>query len=122
MEEWEKNPENYLTDEEGNFVLKKDGTPRLKGGRPKGSKGRGYNYHSQTKAKLTANRVIKDKQKKIAKTESKLHAYKESLKNTKQTIKKLENSDSDKITTPEELSNTPKQVQQEAKENVIFAP
>ena len=39
---------------------------KLKGGRPKGSKGRGYNYHSQTKAKLTANRVIKDKQKKIA--------------------------------------------------------
>lgn len=122
MKDWEINPDKYLKDENNNFIFKVDGTPRLKGGRPKGSKGRGYNYHSQTKAKLTANRVIKDKQKKIAKTESKLHAYKESLKNTKQTIKKLENSDSDKIITPEELSNTPKQVQQEAKENVIFAP
>ena len=122
MKDWEINPDKYLKDEDNNFIFKVDGTPRLKGGRPKGSKGRGYNYHSQTKAKLTANRVIKDKQKKIAKTESKLHAYKESLKNTKQTIKKLENSDSDKIITPEELSNTPKQVQQEAKENVIFAP
>jgi hypothetical protein len=122
MKDWEINPDKYLKDENNNFIFKVDGTPRLKGGRPKGSKGRGYNYHSQTKAKLTANRVIKDKQKKIAKTESKLHAYKESLKNTKQTIKKLENSDSDKIITPEELSNTPKQVQQEAKKNVIFAP
>ena len=122
MKDWEINPDKYLKDENNNFIFKVDGTPRLKGGRPKGSKGRGYNYHSQTKAKLTANRVIKDKQKKIAKTESKLHAYKESLKNTKQTIKKLENLDSDKIITPEELSNTPKQVQQEAKENVIFAP
>ena len=122
MKDWEINPDKYLKDENNNFIFKVDGTPRLKGGRPKGSKGRGYNYHSQTKAKLTANRVIKDKQKKIAKTESKLHAYKESLKNTKQTIKKLENSDSDKIITPEELSNTPKQVQQAAKENVIFAP
>jgi hypothetical protein len=122
MKDWEINPDKYLKDEDNNFIFKVDGTPRLKGGRPKGSKGRGYNYHSQTKAKLTANRVIKDKQKKIAKTESKLHAYKESLKNTKQTIKKLENLDSDKIITPEELSNTPKQVQQEAKENVIFAP
>jgi hypothetical protein len=122
MKDWEINPDKYLKDENNNFIFKVDGTPRLKGGRPKGSKGRGYNYHSQTKAKLTANRVIKDKQKKIAKTESKLHAYKESLKNTKQTIKKLENSDSDKIITPEELSNTPKQVQQAAKKNVIFAP
>ena len=122
MKDWEINPDKYLKDEDNNFIFKVDGTPRLKGGRPKGSKGRGYNYHSQTKAKLTANRVIKDKQNKIAKTESKLHAYKESLKNTKQTIKKLENSGSDKIITPEELSNTPKQVQEEAKENVIFAP
>jgi hypothetical protein len=122
MKDWEINPDKYLKDKNNNFIFKVDGTPRLKGGRPKGSKGRGYNYHSQTKAKLTANRVIKDKQKKIAKTESKLHAYKESLKNTKQTIKKLENSDSNKIITPEELSNTPKQVQQEAKENIIFAP
>ena len=122
MKDWEINPDKYLKDEDNNFIFKVDGTPRLKGGRPKGSKGRGYNYHSQTKAKLTANRVIKDKQNKIAKTESKLHAYRESLKNTKQTIKKLENSGSDKIITPEELSNTPKQVQEEAKENVIFAP
>ena len=50
MDDWESNPEKYLKDEEGNFLLKKDGTPKKKAGRLKGSKGRGYNYHSKTKA------------------------------------------------------------------------
>jgi hypothetical protein len=122
MNDWDSNPDKYLTDDNGNFILKKDGTPKLRGGRPKGSKGRGYNYHSQTKAKMTANRTIKEKQKKIAKVESKLYSYKESLKNTKETMKKLEDPNASKITTPEELSNTPKAVKEEAKDNVIFAP
>lgn len=122
MNDWDNNPDKYVTDNAGNFILKKDGTPKRKGGRPKGSKGRGYNYHSQTKAKMTANRTIKEKQKKIAKVESKLYSYKESLKNTKETMKKLENPNAPKIITPEELSNTPKAIKEEAKDNVIFAP
>ena len=56
--DWDINPENYLTDEKGNFKLRADGTPRKKGGRPKGSKGRGYNYHSETKAKQAASSSI----------------------------------------------------------------
>jgi hypothetical protein len=71
---------------------------------------------------MTANRTIKEKQKKIAKVESKLYSYKESLKNTKETMKKLENPNAPKIITPEELSSTPKAVKEEAKDNVIFAP
>jgi len=122
MQDWESNPEKYLQDSEGNFVLKKDGTPKLKGGRPKGSKSRGYNYHSHTKAKLATNKAIREKQKKIARAESKLNSYKESLKNTKNTLKKLENPDVNRITTPEELEGTPKALKQEAEENVIFAP
>ena len=122
MNDWDNNPDKYLTDDNGNFILKKDGTPKLRGGRPKGAKGRGYNYHSQTKAKMTATRVIKEKQKKIAKVESKLYSYKESLKNTKEAINKLENPNASKIITPENLSNTPKAVKEEAKKNVIFAP
>ena len=34
LKDWEKNPHLYLQDKEGNFVLKKDGTPRKRGGRP----------------------------------------------------------------------------------------
>ena len=31
--DWDINPQHYLTDTEGNFVLKKDGTPKKKPGR-----------------------------------------------------------------------------------------
>ncbi len=61
----EINSTQYLTDSEGNLILKKDGTPRKKGGRAKGSKGRGYNYHSETKAKLAAKKAVRDKQKRV---------------------------------------------------------
>ena len=33
--DWERNPHLYLQDDDGNFVLKKDGTPKKKAGRPK---------------------------------------------------------------------------------------
>tara|TARA_R110002012_G_C11460241_1_gene592714 strand:- start:11 stop:799 length:789 start_codon:yes stop_codon:yes gene_type:complete len=36
---WEINPDDYMTKENGSFILKKDGTPRKKAGRPVGSKG-----------------------------------------------------------------------------------
>ena len=48
QDDWDVNPDNYLKDEEGNFVLKVDGTPRKKAGRAKGSKGRGYTSVSYT--------------------------------------------------------------------------
>ena len=35
QKDWELYPNNYLTDEEGSFVLKKDGTPKRKAGRPR---------------------------------------------------------------------------------------
>jgi hypothetical protein len=122
MQDWEVNPDKYLKDEDGSFIFKKDGTPRLKGGRPKGSKGRGYNYHSQTKAKLETNRVIREKKKKITQTENKLKAYKESLKKNKTTLDKLENPSASKVTTPEELEGVNKHLAEESEKNVIFSP
>ncbi len=50
MEDWEKNPEKYLTNKQGKYILKKDGTPRLKAGRPKNSE------LSDVKAALQAKR------------------------------------------------------------------
>jgi len=122
MQDWELNPDKYLKDADGSFIFKKDGTPRLKGGRPKGSKGRGYNYHSQTKAKLETNRVIREKKKKITQTENKLKAYKESLKKNKSTLEKLENPSASKVTTPEELEGVNKHLAEESEKNVIFSP
>ena len=119
MQDWEINPDNYLKDSEGSFVLKKDGTPRRKGGRPKGSRGKGYNYHSKTKATMQANKSIKEKQKKIKKTASKLEAYKKSLENNKKTLKKIEGSEAS-VTSPEDLEGVPKALKEEAE--ILFQP
>jgi hypothetical protein len=119
MDDWEEKPEDYLQDNEGQFILKKDGTPKKRTGRPKGSKGKGYNYHSETKARLKTNKIIRDKQKKIKSTQSKLSAYQESLKSTKTTLSKIKNSGS-KVITTDEIENAPKSLKAEIKENIIF--
>ena len=122
MADWDDNPSNYLKDDDGNFVLKKDGTPRRKSGRPKGSTGRPYNYHSKTKAKIKKRRIIKDKEKLVARTEKKLQSHRQSLKKAKSVVSQLDKPNTSKIITEDELSTAPKSVQEEATENVIFAP
>ena len=122
MEDWIKNPQNYLTDEDGNFILKKDGTPRKKTGRPKGSKGRGYNYHSETKAKIKARRAVKDKEKRTEKLKQRLEAKRNSLNASKETLKKLEKKTTNKVVTEDILDKVPKALKQEVDDNVIFKP
>ena len=122
MEDWIKNPQNYLTDEDGNFILKKDGTPRKKTGRPKGSKGRGYNYHSETKAKIKARRAIRTKEKKAEQLKQRLNAKRDSLNASKETLKKLEKETTNKVVTKDILDKVPKALKQEVDDNVIFKP
>lgn len=122
MEDWKENPQNYLTDEDGNFILKKDGTPRKKTGRPKGSKGRGYNYHSETKAKIKARRAVKDKEKRTEKLKQRLEAKRNSLNASKETLKKLEKKTTNKVVTEDILDKVPKALKQEVDDNVIFKP
>ena len=76
MNDWEENPDAYMRDDNGDFILKKDGTPRKKTGRPKGSSGRGYNYHSETKAKIDARKAVRKKEKRLAQVRTKLENYK----------------------------------------------
>ena len=59
--DWEINPDNYLKDESGEFVLKVDGTPKKKGGRKKGTKSRNYTYSKATKDRIQANRTVRNK-------------------------------------------------------------
>ena len=92
MNDWDINPSKYLTDSEGNFKLKADGTPRKKGGRPKGSKSRGYNFHSQTKAKLAARKQVRIKEKQIEQTRNKLNALRSSASTSKDVLAKLDNT------------------------------
>tara|TARA_B110000483_G_scaffold243036_1_gene331001 strand:- start:5097 stop:6785 length:1689 start_codon:yes stop_codon:yes gene_type:complete len=118
--DWDTNPDKYLVDEEGNFILKVDGTPRKKGGREKGSTGRGYSYHSETKAKQAAKRSVKDKEKKLKAAQNKIDNYKKSISKTKKTLSKLENEDATKLVSADELDDIPTALQAEAIENVIF--
>jgi len=124
MNDWETNPDAYMRDDNGDFILKKDGTPRKKTGRPKGSTGRGYNYHSKTKAQIDARKVVRKKEKRLAQARTKLENYKRSLDTSKSTLNKLEGTEAKaegKITTTT-TDDLPKALRTVAEENVIFRP
>ena len=116
--DWDINPDNYLKDEAGSFVLKVDGTPRKKSGRAKGSKGRGYTYHSKTKAKMDAKKAVREKQKKLKAAQTKVANYKKSISTTNKTLKKLEGTGSSNILEAPELEALPNALAEEA--DIIF--
>ena len=123
MNDWETNPDAYMRNDNGDFILKKDGTPRKKTGRPKGSTGRGYNYHSKTKAQIDARKVVRKKEKRLAQARTKLENYKRSLDTSKKTLNKIEGKEAKaegRITT--ETDDLPKALRAVAEENVIFRP
>ena len=90
MNDWDVNPDNYAKDDNGEFILKVDGTPRKKSGRAKGSKGRGYTFHSETKAKMDAKKSRARKAKEMQAAQTKVESYKQSIKTTTKTLNKLE--------------------------------
>ena len=111
LKDWEKNPHLYLQDKEGNFVLKKDGTPRKRGGRP----------NTSEQAKLSAQRTINRKQKNIQKLENKLKNAKKSFKIQKETLQDL-SSTKKNLTTEENLNTLPQAVKKDlAEANVLFS-
>ena len=118
QDDWDVNPDNYLKDEAGAFVLKVDGTPRKKSGRAKGSKGRGYTYHSKTKAKMDAKKAVREKQKKLKAAQTKVENYKKSISTTNKTLKKLEGTESSNILEASELEALPNALAEEA--DIIF--
>ena len=71
MKDWEQNPHLYLTDSDGGFILKNDGTPRKKGGRPVGATSN-YQYSNAQKAKNATRRAFNKKRKAIEKIERQL--------------------------------------------------
>ena len=109
MHDWEKNPHLYLTDSDGGFILKKDGTPRKKGGRPQGSTSNYYYSHEQ-KAKQKARRAIRKKQKAVEKVKEQLKSKRTALKKTTKVLSKLEDdpkkpTKEGKVVTTDELSS-----------------
>ena len=108
--DWEINPHLYLQDKDGNFVRKKDGTPRKKGGRP------------PKDAQDAARRTITRKQKNIQKLEQKLNNARKSFKKQKETLQKLDNT-KEGVVTPDDLDNLPKAVREQLDNHqVLFHP
>ena len=122
QKDWELHPNNYLTDEEGSFVLKKDGTPKRKAGRPKGSTSQ-YNYHSEVKAKIQARRSVSKQKKDIKHLTNKLNTKKTRLKNKEEVFKKLDNISNNKVVEEDILDDLPQSVKkhlEETNQDVIF--
>ena len=121
--DWELNPQNYLTTEDGSFVYKKDGTPRKKGGRPKGQPSRGYNYHSSQKAKIAARRSVRNNEKELEKLTRKVNSKKQTLTKKKNAFKKLDAMSDNQITSIEEIDSLPDNVKkhiEEVDDTVVF--
>lgn len=118
--EWEQYPERFLTDEDGNFVLKVDGTPKKKAGRTKGSKSRSYNYSNKEKAKRAQQRKVREKKKEIEKARIKISTNKKKIEEAEKNINLLDGKQV--LVTEDELETKPESVKKEVKENVIFRP
>ena len=121
--DWELNPENYKTNEDGSFVFKKDGTPSKKGGRPKGQPSRGYNFHSSQKAKISARRSVRENEKDLEKLNKKVQNKKQTLAKKKNAFKKLDAMSDNQITSLEEIDSLPDNVKkhiEESDESIVF--
>ena len=118
MKDWEQNPHLYLTDSDGSFVLKNDGTPRKKGGRPVGATSN-YQYSNAQKTKNATRRAFNKKRKAIEKIERQLKAKRTSFKQTTKVLSQLEDdshskpTNEGKVVTTDELSSIPKAIQAE---------
>ena len=126
MKDWEQNPHLYLTDSDGGFIIKKDGTPRKKGGRPIGATSN-YQYSNEQKAKQASKRSLNKKRKAIEKIEGQLKSKRQALRQTTDILGKLENesskpTESGQVVTEDKLSSLPKSVQAELDKgnHVIF--
>jgi hypothetical protein len=116
--DWEINPDDYLKDNDGNFILKVDGTPKKKPGRPQGSKGRGYNFHSKTKAKQRTEKKLREKRKKIAQARTKIANYKKDIEQTKETLSVLDGKK--RLITDEFLDDLSPTAKKEITQDIIF--
>ena len=86
-------------------------------------KKRNYNYHSETKAKMSARRAVKTKEKRIKKLQAQISSQKNSLKKQKKVLKKLDNKTDNQVIIDSDLDSLPPTVQSQVEQdNVVFHP
>jgi len=126
QKDWDLHPENYLLEEDGvTFKLKKDGTPRKRGGRPKGRKSN-YHYSSATKAKISARRSVSKKKKKIKQLQNQIKSHKTHLKKQTEVLTKLDKKTDNQVVLDTDLKalnpSTQAHIQNNTEEAVVFHP
>ncbi len=106
--DWEIHPDHYLTDLEGNFVLKKNGVPKKKPGRPTGTTLKNKLITS-AEAKTSTKRSLRNKEKSIQKLEQALYNKRKALTKQKQLLTEVESSSdkSEKVFTDAEINKLP---------------
>jgi len=121
--DWEIHPDNYLKDIEGNFVLKKDGTPKKKPGRPTGTTLKNKLITNKA-AKTSAKRSVKNKEKNIQKLETALYNKRKALAKQKKLLGEVESTSdkSEKVFTTNDLEELPITAKEHIlqTENVLF--
>ena len=124
LNDWDINPNKYLTDADGEFVLKKDGTPKRKTGRPTGTTLK--EKYKDKEAYESARRALKHKKDGIAKLEKALEAKRQTFNRQKKILSELDSDKptrAGKITTDKEVSALPPTVQEQIKDSkVLFHP
>ena len=108
--DWELNPHLYCQDDEGNFVLKKDGTPKKKAGRQQ---------LTTEQAIKAARATVSRKQRNIEKLEQKLNNAKTAYKKQKETIQKLDKTVEGPII-ESELARLPKAIREDIKDRKVL--
>ena len=98
MTDWEKNPKNYLTNPDGSYILKKDGTPKRKPGRPKNSE------LSDLQLALRAKNKLTKKSKKVQKLTRSLARVKKEFDTEEKVL-------TSNVITKEESKTLPDQIQ-----------
>ena len=123
--EWEVHPNLYMQDKDGNFILKKDGTPKRKPGRVKQTNSDASSI-SEQKAQVSAKRSIKNKETSIKKLEEALYNKRRYLKKQKQLLGELDTSSkkSEKVFDTKDIDNLPDSVKSRLNsgKGVLFHP
>lgn len=97
MQDWEKNPQNYLTNPDGSYILKKDGTPKKKPGRPKNSE------LSDIKLALQAKKKLDKKNQKVKKLTRSLARVQKELKEEEKVLTSNVLTESETKTLPDPI-------------------
>ena len=122
IELWNYYPELYATDINGDFILKKDGTPKRKQGKRQGS---AHNHTKANEVKYSARKALRAKENVRKRLKAKLDKADKAVKRQKEAYKTIDGNASNRLITKETIETLPQTVQDQLAHNeseIIFKP